>query len=201
MSWYCALFLPDFSLWSAISSQMLFELEGYEDDLDYRSIPLSPKTPCSEALGIIVKKFKLPGKVSEYYLVEVSEENEGKAMDLFPWKRKKKALYLSVKVFSKEVLIGDTIFTSPTGDGTAISRCRPRYAKVEPFARQRKYLHFSVILRLWVLVRLGNRTRDLPGSAVKRSTNWTNPSAVKDKKRKKDKHKESKRCYGRNFSP
>ena len=109
---------------------MLFELEGYEDDLDYRSIPLSPKTPCSEALGIIVKKFKLPGKVSEYYLVEVSEENEGKAMDLFPWKTKTKALYLSVKVFSKEVLIGDTIFTSPTGDGTAISRCRPRYAKV-----------------------------------------------------------------------
>ena len=109
---------------------MLFELEGYEDDLDYRSIPLSPKTPCSEALDIIVRKFKLPGKVSEYYLVEVSEENEGKSMDLFPWKTKKKALYLSVKVFSKEVLIGDTIFTSPTGDGTAILRCRPRYAKV-----------------------------------------------------------------------
>ena len=63
---------------------MLFELEGYEDYLDYRSIPLSPKTPCSEALDIIVKKFKLPCKVSEYYLVEVSEENEGKAMDLFP---------------------------------------------------------------------------------------------------------------------
>ena len=57
---------------------MLFELEGYEDDLDYRSIPLSTKTPCSEALGLIVKKFGLPGDVSEYYLVEVSEENEGK---------------------------------------------------------------------------------------------------------------------------
>ena len=84
MSSYYALFLRDFFLWSAISSQMLFELEGYEDDLDYRSIPLSPKTPCSEALGIIVKKFKLPCKVSEYYMVEVSEENEGKAMDLFP---------------------------------------------------------------------------------------------------------------------
>lgn len=56
--------------------KMLFELEGYEDDLDYRSIPLSNKTPCSEALGLIVKKFHLPGKVSEYYLVEVSEENE-----------------------------------------------------------------------------------------------------------------------------
>lgn len=57
--------------------QMLFELEGYEDDLDYRSIPLSSKTPCSEAVGIIVKKYDLPGDASEYYLVEVSEENEG----------------------------------------------------------------------------------------------------------------------------
>jgi len=56
---------------------MLFELDGYEDDLDYRSIPLSTKTPCSEALGLIVQKFHLPGEVSEYYLVEVSEENEG----------------------------------------------------------------------------------------------------------------------------
>jgi len=56
--------------------KMLFELDGYEDDLDYRSIPLSTKTPCSEALGLIVQKFHLPGKVSEYYLVEVSEENE-----------------------------------------------------------------------------------------------------------------------------
>lgn len=56
--------------------KMLFELEGYEDDLDYRSIPLSTKTPCSEALPLIVKKFNLPGEASEYFLVEVSEENE-----------------------------------------------------------------------------------------------------------------------------
>ena len=33
---------------------------------------------------------------------------------------KKNALYLGVNVFRTEVLIGDTIFTSPTGDGTAI---------------------------------------------------------------------------------
>ena len=31
----------------------------------------------------------------------------------------KKALYLSVNEFSTKALIGDTIFTSPTGDGTA----------------------------------------------------------------------------------
>ena len=33
---------------------------------------------------------------------------------------KKKALSLSVNVFSTKVQIGDTIFTCPTGDGTAI---------------------------------------------------------------------------------
>ena len=54
---------------------------------------------------------------------------------------------LSVNVFSTKVLIGDTIFTSPTGDGTAILRGHPSHAKVSPLAVQRKYLHFSVILR------------------------------------------------------
>ena len=66
---------------------------------------------------------------------------------------KKKALYLSVNVFSTKVLIGDTIFTSPNGDGTAILRGHPSHAKVSPLAEQRKYLHFSVILRPWVIVR------------------------------------------------
>ena len=42
------------------------------------------------------------------------------------FKSKKKALYLSVNVFSRKVLIEDTIFTSPTGDGTAIIRGHPR---------------------------------------------------------------------------
>ena len=59
----------------------------------------------------------------------------------------KKALYLSVNVFSTKVLIGDAIFTSPNGDGTAISRGHLSNAKVSPLAEQRKYLHFSVILR------------------------------------------------------
>ena len=43
---------------------------------------------------------------------------------------KKNALYLSVNVFSTTVLIEDTIFTSPTGDGTAILRVHPNHAKV-----------------------------------------------------------------------
>ena len=55
--------------------------------------------------------------------------------------------YLSVNVFSTKVLIGDTIFTSPNGDGTAILRGHPSHAKVSLLAVQRKYLHFSVILR------------------------------------------------------
>ena len=42
----------------------------------------------------------------------------------------KEVLYLSVKVFSTKVLIGDTIFTSPTGDGTTILRGHPSHAKV-----------------------------------------------------------------------
>ena len=61
--------------------------------------------------------------------------------------KKKKALYLSVNVFSRKVLIGDTIFTSPTGDGTAIIHGHPSHAKVYPFAGQREYPHFSVSLK------------------------------------------------------
>ena len=60
---------------------------------------------------------------------------------------KKKALYLSVKVFSTKALIGDTIFTSSTGDGTVILRGHPSHAKALPLAVQRDYLHFSGILR------------------------------------------------------
>ena len=63
------------------------------------------------------------------------------------WQMEKKALYLSVNVLSTKVLIEDTIFTSPNGDGTAILRGHPSHAKVQPPAGQRKYLHFSVILR------------------------------------------------------
>ena len=65
----------------------------------------------------------------------------------------KKHFILSVNVFSTKVLIWDTIFTSPCWDGTAILRGYPSHAKVYPFAGQMKYLHFSVILRPWVLVR------------------------------------------------
>ena len=45
-------------------------------------------------------------------------------------KKKKYALYLSVNVFSTKVLIVDTNFTSPNGDGAAILRGHPSHAKV-----------------------------------------------------------------------
>ena len=66
----------------------------------------------------------------------------------------KKALYLSINgQFSTKVLIRDTIFTSPNGDRTAILRGHPSRTKAKPLAVQREYLHFSVILRPWVIVR------------------------------------------------
>ena len=59
----------------------------------------------------------------------------------------KKALYLSLNVSCTKALIGHTIFTSRTGDQTAILLVNPSHAKVSPFAGQRQYLHFSVVLR------------------------------------------------------
>ena len=51
---------------------------------------------------------------------------------------------MSVNVFSTKALIEDTIFTSPTGDGTTILRGHPSHAKVQPL---RQYLQFSVIFK------------------------------------------------------
>ena len=49
----------------------------------------------------------------------------------------------SVNVFRTKALTGDSIFTSPTGEGTTILRGHPSHAKVQPFAGQRKYLHLG----------------------------------------------------------
>ena len=48
---------------------------------------------------------------------------------------------------ARKYVIEDTILTSPTGGGTAILRGHASYAKVWPFAGQRGYVYFSVILR------------------------------------------------------
>ena len=58
--------------------------------------------------------------------------------------KEKCALDLTVDVLSRIVLIGDTIFMSPDGDGTAILYGHPSHAKVSPLAGQRQYLRFSV---------------------------------------------------------
>ena len=65
----------------------------------------------------------------------------------------KKALYLSLNVFRTKVLIRDTSFTFPTGDGTAILRGHLSHAKVSPFAGQKQYLYFLSYFKPWVLVR------------------------------------------------
>ena len=65
---------------------------------------------------------------------------------------KKNALYLSVNVFSTKVLMG-TLFFTPIEEETAIFRGHPSHAKDQPFAGQRQYLYFAVILRPWALVR------------------------------------------------
>ena len=59
----------------------------------------------------------------------------------------KNLLYLSFNVFRTLVLIEDTIFSSLTGDGNAILRGHPSYAKVFLFSGLRLYFHFSVVLR------------------------------------------------------
>ena len=58
----------------------------------------------------------------------------------------KNALSLSVNVFSSEVLIKDTIFTSSIGDRTVILHGHLSHVKVKPLVVEREYLHFSVIL-------------------------------------------------------
>ena len=52
------------------------------------------------------------------------------------------------------------IFTTLTGDGTAILRGHPSYAKVYLLERQRDYLPFLVILSPWSGP--GNPTHELP---------------------------------------
>ena len=62
---------------------------------------------------------------------------------------KRKAVSVRLRVRGHILVMS---LTSPTGDGTAILCGHPSYAKVYPLAVQREYLHFSVILRPWVLV-------------------------------------------------
>ena len=86
----------------------------------------------------------------------------------------KKGLYLGANVFSTKVLIGDAIFTSPTGDGTASFRVHPSHAKVQSFAGQRSTFITQSFLRRWVF-----GSRDLPlCSQALYWLIWANPAVV-----------------------
>ena len=83
------------------------------------------------------------------------------------------APYLSVNVFSTKVLIGDTIFTSPTGEGNAISRGYPSH-EVPSFLSYFKTLS------------IGSTPGIEPAtsrSAAKLSTDWAYPTAVREENR------------------
>ena len=77
---------------------------------------------------------------------------------------------LSVNVFSTKVLIGDTIFTSPAGDGTAISTwsSEPREGPAVCSAKE-----VSLFLSHFKTLSIGPTPRNEPAtsrSAIKRST-------------------------------
>ena len=97
-------------------------------------------------LGIIVVSGE-HSRAFACYASELWHLGSVNAWILLKWGFLKNALYLSVNVFSTKVLIEDTIFTSPSGDGTAILQGHPSHEKVYPFAGQRKHLHFSVSYR------------------------------------------------------
>ena len=80
---------------------------------------------------------------------------------------------MNVNVFSMNVLIGDTIFKSPAGDGTTILRGHQSHAKL--FAGQRQYFHFSVMLIPWVLVWSQESNLRPPALQSSTLTNWANP--------------------------
>ena len=73
---------------------------------------------------------------------------------------------------------GPLYFTSPTEDGTAILRGHLSHAKVSSLALQREWLHFSVILRPWVLVRPRESNPRPPALQSTRSTDWANTATV-----------------------
>ena len=77
-------------------------------------------------------------------------------------KKKKKRSYLSVNVFSKKVLIGDTIFTSPTEDGTAILRGHLSYGSSSHLRGKGSTFIFQLFWDPVYWSGPGNRARDFP---------------------------------------
>ena len=83
-------------------------------------------------------------------------------------KKSKKALYLSVNVFSKKVLIGDT--TGP-----------PFYVFIQglAFCRAKQVPSFLSYFKTLSIGQAPGIEPATSRSAVKRTTHWANPAAVK----------------------
>ena len=88
----------------------------------------------------------------------------------------------------------------PTGDGTTILRDHSSHAKVQHLAVQRKYLHFSVDLRPWVMVRpresnprpAALKSSALPTELILQRIDWLIDALCKQKSRLADLPQRSK---------
>ena len=78
---------------------------------------------------------------------------------------------LSINVFSSKILIEDTIFKSPTGDGTAILCGHLSHVKVQLFAGQRELPSFLSYLKTLSIGQVPGVEPTTSCSAFKRSTN------------------------------
>ena len=87
---------------------------------------------------------------------------------------------MSVNVFSTKVLIGDTIFTSPTGGGTAISTWSSEPREVPAVCSAKAVPSFLSYFKTLSIGPAPGIEPTTSRSAVKRSTDWASPAAVKD---------------------
>ena len=86
--------------------------------------------------------------------------------------------YLSVNVFITKVLTGDTIFYVSSWRRNRHFPWSSEPREGLPVCSAREYLHFSVILRPWVLVRRQESNPRPPALQSTRSTAWANTAAV-----------------------
>ena len=92
----------------------------------------------------------------------------------------KNAFHLRVNVLNTKALIGDTIFTFPTGDGTFILRGYPRYARVYlAICRAKAVPSFLSHFKTLSVGPVPEIEPATSRSAVKHSTDWANLAAVK----------------------
>ena len=89
-----------------------------------------PEKNNSRLNGVWTRDLAIPVRCSNQLSYEATDVGSWSIMCSYVPLEKKNALYLSVNVFSTKVLVGDTIFTSLTGYGTAILRGHQSHARV-----------------------------------------------------------------------